>query len=92
MVTRRSHTKHIFPALIFLAGFYLASAGSTVFAASILQQEMFKVAVSGVEGDARKNVESMLSLPHGLVRDGRVEPTWARRFARRAKERVAKAL
>lgn len=38
------------------------------------------------------NVEAALALPYGLVRDDRVEPVWARRFARQSAEKTARAL
>ncbi|MRR37835.1 outer membrane protein assembly factor, partial [bacterium] len=38
------------------------------------------------------NVEKALALPHGLVRDGKVDSQWLERFAGQAQERVRAAL
>lgn len=51
-----------------------------------------QVAVSGVEGEALDNARRSLELPHGLVRDGKVDRLWLERFARQAPERVRTAL
>ncbi len=75
----------ILPSLLFLS-ISLFSAGN------VSAAEPFEVIVAGVEGDMKENVEAALAIPHGLVRDGRVEPTWARRFARQSRDRAAKAL
>ncbi len=50
------------------------------------------VQVRGVEGAALENVEAVLELPPGLVRDGRVNELWLRRFERGIPERVRVAL
>jgi len=54
--------------------------------------EVFEVVISGVEGRMLENVEAALAIPHGLVRDGRVEPVWARRFARQARDKAVLSL
>ncbi|WP_224983168.1 autotransporter assembly complex protein TamA [Geomonas agri] len=54
--------------------------------------EPVEVAVSGVEGDAQDNVRQALELPHGLVRDGKVDRLWLERFARQAPEKARVAL
>lgn len=52
----------------------------------------YQVIVEGVEGAVRHNVEAVLAIPNGLVIAGRVEPVWARRFARQAQGRAQRAL
>lgn len=54
--------------------------------------EVFEVVVLGVEGRVQENVEAALAIPHGLVRDGRVEPVWAKRFARQARDKAVRSL
>ena len=48
--------------------------------------------MTGVEGDALKNVQEALTLPYGLVRDGKVDRLWLERFARQAGEKTRLAL
>lgn len=50
------------------------------------------VAVNGVEGDALGNVRQALSLPYGLVREGKVDRLWLDRFAAQAPAMVRQAL
>ncbi|MBJ6800326.1 autotransporter assembly complex protein TamA [Geomonas propionica] len=61
-------------------------------AAPVLAAEPVEVAVSGIEGDAQDNVRRALELPHGLVRDGKVDRLWLERFARQAPEKARVAL
>ncbi|QWV94479.1 BamA/TamA family outer membrane protein [Geomonas oryzisoli] len=61
-------------------------------AAPACAAEPVEVAVSGVEGDAQDNVRRALELPHGLVRDGKVDRLWLERFARQAPEKARVAL
>lgn len=51
-----------------------------------------EIAVSGVEEDLETNVRAALSLPPGLVRDGKVDRHWLERFRRRIPEHVRSAL
>ena len=51
-----------------------------------------EVEVTGVEGDALKNVRDALALPYGLVRDGKVDRLWLDRFAKQAGEKARGAL
>lgn len=55
-------------------------------------EEPVEVVIEGVEDEARDNVEKALALPHGLVRDGKVDGQWLERFAGQAQERVRSAL
>lgn len=50
------------------------------------------VEVQGVEGAALDNVLAVLELPPGLVRDGRVNELWLRRFERNIPRRAGVAL
>lgn len=54
--------------------------------------EAVQVIVSGVEGDALKNVRETLQLPAGLVRDGKVDQLWLERFAQQARTAAGTAL
>lgn len=48
--------------------------------------------MSGIEGDALTNVRQALTLPYGLVREGKVDRLWLERFGRQAEEKVRAAL
>lgn len=49
------------------------------------------VRVKGLEGHLRANVEAALALPPGLVREGRIDRRWLRRFQTQVPKRVAEA-
>ncbi|UFS69433.1 autotransporter assembly complex protein TamA [Geomonas sp. RF6] len=51
-----------------------------------------EIEVSGVEGDARANVEQALALPTGLVTEGKVDRLWLDRFAVQAREKATDAV
>lgn len=61
-------------------------------AAPLRAEEPVEVVIEGVENEARENVEKALALPHGFVRDGKVDGKWLERFAGQAQERVRAAL
>ena len=61
-------------------------------AAPLFAADPVQVVVTGVEGDPLKNVQQALALPHGLVRDGKVDRLWLDRFALQAPEKVRLAL
>ncbi len=54
--------------------------------------EAIQVIVSGVDGDALKNVQESLQLPAGMVRDGKVDQLWLERFAQQAQAAARTAL
>ena len=54
--------------------------------------EPVEIIVTGIAGDALKNVKETLSLPAGLVREGVVDKLWLDRFARQAEENTRSAL
>lgn len=54
--------------------------------------EPVETVISGIEGDALKNVKLALELPYGLVRDGTVDRLWLERFALQAEQEVRTAL
>jgi translocation and assembly module TamA len=54
--------------------------------------EPVEIVVTGIEGDALKNVQETLVLPAGLVREGTVDRLWLDRFARQAEEKARTAL
>lgn len=64
-----------------------------IFAVSpCLAAEPVEVVISGIEGDALKNVQLALQLPYGLVRDDKVDRLWLERFARQAEQEARTAL
>jgi translocation and assembly module TamA len=54
--------------------------------------EPVEIVVTGIEGDALKNVQETLVLPAGLVREGTVDRLWLERFAKQADDKTRTAL
>jgi len=54
--------------------------------------EPVEVIIKGLEGEELKNVQAVLALPPGLVREGQVDRLWLDRFERQVPERVRSAL
>jgi translocation and assembly module TamA len=54
--------------------------------------EPLEIVVSGIDGDALKNVQSTLVLPAGLTEEETVDRLWLDRFAQQAGDTVRKAL
>lgn len=54
--------------------------------------EPVEIIVTGIEGDALKNVKEALVLPAGLVREGTVDRLWLERFARQTDDKTRTAL
>jgi translocation and assembly module TamA len=54
--------------------------------------EPVEVVVEGVEGDALANVQKALSLPTGLVHEGKVDRLWLEHFERQAAGKVNAAM
>jgi translocation and assembly module TamA len=54
--------------------------------------EPVEVVVTGIEGDALKNVQESLVLPAGLEREGKVDRLWLERFTKHADDNVRTAL
>ena len=54
--------------------------------------EPVEIVVTGIEGDALKNVQEALALPAGMVREGKVDRLWLERFAQHADENARTAL
>jgi translocation and assembly module TamA len=63
-----------------------------LFAGPLLAAEPVEVVVEGVEGAARDNVRTALALPEGLVREGKADRLWLKRFAHQAESAVRSAL
>jgi translocation and assembly module TamA len=61
-------------------------------ASPVCAADPVKVEVTGIEGAAQKNVREALTLPYGLVRDGKVDSLWLDRFAHQAVEKARTAL
>ncbi len=54
--------------------------------------EPVEIVVTGIEDDALKNVQEILVLPAGLVREGKVDRLWLERFAQQADDKTRTAL
>ena len=54
--------------------------------------EPVEVVVSGIEGDALKNVQGSLVPPAGMVREGTVDRLWLKRFTEQAESKTRTAL
>ena len=54
--------------------------------------EKVEVVVTGIEGDALKNVQEALTLPSGMVGEETVDRPWLERFAKEAEEETRLAL
>jgi translocation and assembly module TamA len=61
-------------------------------AAPLQAAETVETVITGIEGDALKNVKEELVLPAGLVREGTVDRLWLERFAKQAEEKTRTAL
>jgi translocation and assembly module TamA len=61
-------------------------------AAAAHAAEPLVIVVSGIKGDALKNVQDSLVLPEGLVREGTVDLLWLERFAKQAVDKSRMAL
>ncbi|MBE0568866.1 MAG: outer membrane protein assembly factor [Deltaproteobacteria bacterium] len=55
-------------------------------------KDTVKVELRGLEGKAKENAEAVLSLPPGLVRDGKVDRYWLNRLVDQAPDKVREAL
>ena len=55
-------------------------------------EDKVKIIIAGVEGDVLNNVRETLTLPYGLIKDGKVDRLWLTRFTRQAEEKVPASL
>ena len=62
------------------------------FAVPLHAAEPVEIVVTGIDGDALKNVQETLVLPARLVREGTVDRLWLERFAQQAHDRIKTAL
>lgn len=60
--------------------------------ASLLAADQVRVAVHGLEEDALENVLAALSIPTGLVREGKVDALWLKLFRNQVPDKVRNAL
>jgi len=58
----------------------------------LMADDSVEVLIHGLEGDVLANVESALSVPEGMVREGRVNEPWLDYFRDSAEEKVRKAM
>ena len=79
------HQGALYATLLFL--FLWLSFVPPVYAA-----EPVETVITGIEGEALKNVQSTLGLPAGLVREGTVDRLWLERFATQAHDKTMTAL
>ncbi|MDD5286709.1 MAG: BamA/TamA family outer membrane protein [Desulfuromonadaceae bacterium] len=61
-------------------------------AAPLYAADPVGIVITGIEGDALKNVKEALVLPVGLVREGKVDRLWLDRFAKQADAKTRSAL
>lgn len=62
------------------------------FAQPLLAAETVELVVTGIAGAELKNVQEMLVLPPGLIREGVVDKLWLERFAKQANDKSKTAL
>lgn len=62
------------------------------FAVTLHASEPVEIVVSGIEGDAQKNVQKALTLPPGLLGEGLVDKLWLERYAKEAENNGRSAL
>lgn len=74
---------------VFLLLGLLSATGPAVV---VLAAGPVEIVVEGVDGEARKNVLEALTLPPGLVKDGKADRLWLERFVRQAGRKVPAAL
>lgn len=61
-------------------------------AAPLHAAEPVEIVVTGIEGEALKNVRETLVIPAGLVREGKVNRIWLERFAQQSEDKIRIAL
>jgi translocation and assembly module TamA len=60
--------------------------------APLYAAEPIEIVVTGIEGDALKNIQETLVLPAGIVREGTMDRLWLERFAHQAENKTRSAL
>jgi translocation and assembly module TamA len=58
----------------------------------LLAAEPVEIVVTGIEGDAQKNVQGSLVLPAGMEHEGKVDRLWLERFTKHADDKARTAL
>lgn len=76
-----------YPFLIAIIIIYLGMATLVCAADNLVTVE-----IDGLSGQKKKNVETALELPSGIVRDGNINGRWLKRFVEKAPEKVGLAL
>jgi len=61
-------------------------------ASHLTAAENVEVVIHGLEGEVLENVESALSVPEGMIREGRVNEPWLEYFRDGAEEKIRKAM
>ena len=72
--------------------FLLAFSLCLLAVSSLTAEERLQIVVEGLEGDVMENVEAALVPPPGLVREGKVEALWLKRFEQEVPGRVLQAM
>jgi translocation and assembly module TamA len=67
-------------------------SGEMGFAQETVPPALFSVVITGVEGEVRKNIESALTPPEGLVREKEIDTLLLDLFVREAPKKVREAL
>jgi len=70
----------------------LALIFGLLLAVPLYAAEPVEIVITGIAGEALKNVQDALVLPAGLVSDGAVDRLWLERFAKQAAEKIRSAL
>jgi translocation and assembly module TamA len=86
-VIARFTKQNLYPGILLL--FLLLASG---YAAVAQGAEPVEIIIEGVDGNARGNVLEALTLPHGLVKDKKVERLWLERFIHQADQKILAAL
>jgi translocation and assembly module TamA len=85
--SREARNGYIYSALACMALWLFLAVPVPSYAA-----EPVEIVVTGIEGEALKNVQESLVLPVGLVREGTVDRLWLERFAKQAADKTRSAL
>jgi len=59
---------------------------------SYASDEAVNVVIEGLSGDEFQNTKTILKLPEGIIKEGKVDATWLKRFERQTPQKVREAL
>ncbi|HPH41234.1 MAG TPA: autotransporter assembly complex family protein [Syntrophorhabdaceae bacterium] len=64
----------------------------TLASLSYAESESLSIAIDGLSSELLKNTESVLKLPENIIKDGKIDMVWLRRFIRQVPQKVSGAL